>query len=312
MTGAGHVALTLHAHQLLITDTPEYTSAAAAPVKATTISYDLGLQTVTIGFAAALPEGRGTLKLAFAGKLNDELAGWYRSKYTLRGAARNMAVTQFEATDARRCFPCWDEPACKASFKLTVSAPADRTVVSNTHVERVETASDGRTRVWSFAETPVMATYLVAAIVGDFDALSARGANGVLTTVYVPVGKTHLGRFALDVAVKSLDLLETLFGVPFMGTKNDHLAIPDFAAGAMENTGCITYREAALLVDDKESSVATLQRVAQVVAHEISHQVRGAADLGWGLRTRRPLARAHRAAFPVPPTSRSGSATGRR
>lgn len=127
-----------------------------------------------------------------------------------------------------------------------------------------------------------MSTYLVAAIVGDFDAISARGANGILSTVYVPVGKTHLGRFALDVAVRSLDLLEQLFGVPFMGTKLDHLAIPDFAAGAMENTGAITYREAALLVDDKESSVATLQRVAQVVAHENSHQVRRSAAAAVG------------------------------
>jgi aminopeptidase N len=119
-----------------------------------------------------------------------------------------------------------------------------------------------------------MSTYLVAVVVGDFDCVSAvHPESGVLTSVYTPVGCAAQGEFALKVGVDSLQLLTTLFGLPYMGgRKVDHIAIADFAAGAMENTGAITYREAALLIDPVSSSLAMKQRVAQVVAHELSHQ----------------------------------------
>jgi len=263
----------LHANKLELTGTPTFTGDDGVAVAATGVTLDAATETATLTFPAALSAGNsGCLDLAFAGVLNDELAGFYRSKYTVRGEARNMAVTQFEATDARRAFPCFDEPALKAVFGVTVTAPADRTVVSNSGLARVDTAADGATRTWRFADTPVMSTYLVAVVVGEFDAVSARGADGIVTTVYTPVGKAELGAFALRVGVDALAYLAELFGIPYMGTKIDHLAIPDFAAGAMENTGAITYREAALLIDERESSLATKQRVAQVVAHELSHQ----------------------------------------
>jgi puromycin-sensitive aminopeptidase len=229
----GRTSLTLHAHQVVLTREPALAVKGGANLTAAGVSYNYALQTVTIDFGRELPVGDATLSLSFRGTLNDELAGFYRSRYTLRGESRNAAVTQFEATDARRAFPCWDEPAAKAVFELTVTAPADRTVLSNMHAVRVSTSADGRSRTHEFAPSPVMSSYLVAVVVGEFDAVSRTCANGVLTTVYTPVGKAALGSFALDVATKALDLLEGLYRVPFMGSKNDHVAIADFSAGAM-------------------------------------------------------------------------------
>ncbi|CAN0238386.1 unnamed protein product [Scytosiphon promiscuus] len=191
-----------------------------------------------------------------------------------------MAVTQFEATDARRAFPCWDEPAIKARFELEVLAPLDRRVVSNTPVmmsnEETVVLPSGRKerrRRWRFAETPVMSTYLLALVVGEFDFVSAYNASGVLTTVYTPVGKAEQGRFALHVASKALEYYaETVFKVPYPLQKSDLLAIPDFAAGAMENWGCVTYREARLLVHEATSSTSTKKAIARTVCHELAHQ----------------------------------------
>lgn len=162
----------------------------------------------------------------------------------------------------------------KAIFSLTVTAPSDRTVLSNMHALRVATSACGKKKTYSFADSPVMSTYLVAVVVGDFDCVSGVHADsGVLTSVYTPVGCAAQGEFALKVGIDALQLLTQLFGVPYFGgRKVDHVAIADFSAGAMENTGCITYREAALLIDPAASSLAMKQRVAQVVAHELSHQ----------------------------------------
>ena len=214
----------------------------------------------------------GELSLRFSGVLNDELSGFYRSKYSVRGETRYMAITQHEATDARKTFPCVDEPAAKASYQITVEAPADRTVVSNMHALRVETSADGKRRTHTFAETPVMSTYLTAVCVGEWDTVEGVSPRlRVPTRVFCPLGKSAQGNFALSVALPAIDFLEQLFGVPYMGSKSDLLAIPDFSAGAMENLGCVTYREAALLIDEAESSFAMRQRVAQVVSHELSH-----------------------------------------
>ncbi|CAN0229581.1 unnamed protein product [Ectocarpus sp. 6 AP-2014] len=243
--------------------------------------YDSKAQTVTLCFGEALPVGGVKLELGFEGSINDKLAGLYRSKYTgPDGETKTMAVTQFEATDARRAFPCWDEPAIKARFELEVLAPLDRIVVSNTPVmmSNEETAElpsgrKERRRRWRFAETPVMSTYLLALVIGEFDFVSAYNASGVLTTVYTPVGKAEQGRFALHVASKALEYYaETVFKVPYPLQKSDLLAIPDFAAGAMENWGCVTYREARLLVHEATSSTATKKAIARTVCHELAHQ----------------------------------------
>ena len=272
LTGAacGARTLELHSRALALFDVT-FAPRDEPPLSCEGIAYDLLRHTVTLRFSGALRSGE--LSLRFSGALNDELAGFYRSRYTLRGETRYMAVTQFEATDARRCFPCIDEPAAKATFALTVRAPADRTVVSNMHALRVETSADGRARTHTFAETPRMSSYLVACCVGEWDTVEGLSPRlRVPTRVFCPPGRSAQGAFALSVALPAIDYLEALFGVPYMGSKSDLLAIPDFAAGAMENVGCVTYREAALLIDEQESSFAMRQRVAQVVCHELSHQ----------------------------------------
>ena len=223
--------ITMHCYQLTLGSDVvlKCGSEGAAPSheKVISVAYDLKAQTVTLTFDRTLPLGPAVLTTSFLGTLNDELAGFYRSKYVVEGETRNAAVTQFEATDARRCFPCWDEPALKAKFEVTVTAPANRLVISNMHVASVDTSRDGAKKTWRFHETPIISTYLVAVIVGEFDSVSARGANGVLTTVYTPVGKSASGSFALKVAVDCLEFLEHLFGLPYMGSKSDLLAIAD-------------------------------------------------------------------------------------
>ena len=181
--------------------------------------------------------GTGTLHVKWEAKLNDNLCGFYRSKYTdQEGKERWMAVTQFEATDARRAIPCWDEPARKATFGVSMTVPRDRDCISNMPVLEQRTRAGSRVE-YVFDRTPVMSTYLLAFIVGEFDFTSTRSANGVLTTVYTPRGKSALGAHALGVASKALTFFEEQFGSSYPLPKSDLLAIPDFAAGASVRHG---------------------------------------------------------------------------
>lgn len=225
---------------------------------------------IVVEFAESLPVGLGVLYLAFQGTLNDKMKGFYRSSYVHNGENKNMAVTQFEPADARRCFPCWDEPACKATFKITLEVPSDLVALSNMPV--VEEKVDGDLKTVYYQESPIMSTYLVAVVVGLFDHVEGHTPDGVKVRVYCQVGKANQGKFALDVAVKTLGIYKEYFAVPYSLPKLDMVAIPDFAAGAMENYGLVTYRETALLYDDKHSAAANKQRVATVVAHELAHQ----------------------------------------
>lgn len=182
----------------------------------------------------------------FIGILNDLMRGLYRSTYVgLDGETHTMATTQFEATDARRAFPCLDEPALKATFTLTVTIPSSLECISNTPPASVHTIYEKGTltKTITFQTTPKMSTYLLALVVANFDGIS-KTSNHIQTTVYTVPGKAHQGEFCLYTAVQCLDLFQKLFGVPYPLTKSDLLAIPDFAAGAMENWGCVTYREA--------------------------------------------------------------------
>ncbi|ERN06883.1 hypothetical protein AMTR_s00005p00250950 [Amborella trichopoda] len=188
----------------------------------------------------------------------------------INGEKKNMAVTQFEPADARRCFPCWDEPAVKATFKVTLEVPSELIALSNMPV--LQEKHDGPLKIVYFEESPIMSTYLVAVVVGLFDYMEGKTLNGTCVRVYCQVGKTDQGKFALDVAVKALDLYKKYFAEPYPLPKLDMIAIPDFAAGAMENYGLVTYRETALLYDERNSAAANKQRVAIVVAHELAHQ----------------------------------------
>lgn len=218
---------------------------------------------------APLPIGNGVLCIRYEGVLNDQMKGFYRSTYELDGEKKTMAVTQFEPVDARRCFPCWDEPSIKATFKITLDVPSDLIALSNMPI--IEEQMEGHLKKVFFQETPIMSTYLVAVVVGSFDYVEDF-TDGIKVRVYCQVGKANQGKFALHVAVKTLDLYKQYFGVPYELPKLDMIAIPDFAAGAMENYGLVTYRETALLYDDQHSSAVNKQRVASVVAHELAHQ----------------------------------------
>ncbi len=235
------------------------------------ITYDEDRQMVTFSFDQPLPVGEARLDVEFTGELNDRLHGFYRSEYTTpEGEQRYLAATQFEATDARRAFACWDEPAHKAVFDVTLVIPSNLVAISNCPVVE-EVQLDGGLKSLRFGETPIMSTYLLAFLVGDLVGIHEQANEKTTVGVWTTRGKEDQGRFALDTSVKLLSYFNDYFGIPYPLEKLDHIAIPDFAAGAMENWGAITYRETALLVDEANSSAGTRQRVAEVVAHEMAH-----------------------------------------
>jgi len=236
-----------------------------------TIAYDEAEQQATFTFPTTLQPGDYTLHTAFTGILNDKLHGFYRSTFTdVNGNEQVIATTQFEATDARRAFPCWDEPDRKAAFGVTLEIASGLTALSNGHVVADDPIDGGGRRV-RFADTMTMSTYLVAFIVGPLTFTEEVDASGVPLRVACVPGKEHLGQFALDIGEHSLDFFADFFGIPYPSFKLDLVALPDFAFGAMENLGCVTFRETALLVDPATASTMELMRIADVVAHEIAH-----------------------------------------
>lgn len=242
-------------------------------MNSTNINYDSKQETVTFTFPEAMKPGSGVVSMDFKGEINNKMKGLYRSKYMKDGEEKYCAVTQFESTDARRCFPCWDEPACKATFDATLVVPSDRVALSNMHViEESEHPDNPEKKVLKYATTPIMSTYLLAFVVGEFDYIEESTKNDIKVRVYTPLGKTDQGKFALDVALKALDFYEEYFGISYPLSKMDLIAIADFTAGAMENWGLVTYRETALLIDNESSSAHTRQWVALVVCHELAHQ----------------------------------------
>jgi len=235
-----------------------------------TIALDAALERCHLTFATPLSPGTCRLTMTFSGTLNDKLRGFYRSTYKdERGATHSMAATQFEATDARRAFPCWDEPDFKAVFATTLVIDPTLTAVSNTTIAS-ETLAGGK-KIVRFADSIKMSTYLVAFIVGRIEPTEPVMIGKTPLRLWAVPGKGHLARFGQDIAAASLTFFESYYGIPYPGDKLDLLAIPDFASGAMENLGAITYRETALLVDRQSATHGELERVADVVAHENAH-----------------------------------------
>jgi puromycin-sensitive aminopeptidase len=235
------------------------------------VTLDEDSERLTLGLDFSLPVGPASIRIEFTGILNDQLHGFYRSTYMAPdGESKTIATTQFEATDARRAFPCWDEPDLKATYTVTLIVDDGLLAVSNSAEMKRQTLDSGKVRV-EFAETIKMSTYLVAFIVGDLEATEAVDVDGIPLRIIAPPGNIDLTPFALEVGTHALKYFSQYYDIPYPGDKLDMIAVPDFAWGAMENFGCITYRETALLLDKANATQAEMTRVADVIAHEIAH-----------------------------------------
>ncbi|WP_053959366.1 M1 family metallopeptidase [Sulfobacillus thermosulfidooxidans] len=236
-----------------------------------TVSYEPEYERVKLEFASLLTPGSWTLSLAFEGHLGHDLRGFYVTTVKQEnGESVVIASTQCEATDARRIFPCWDEPDFKAVFAITLVVDADLTALSNAQEVSSVVDEAGKRHV-QFADTIPMSTYLVALIVGPLELTDPEPGQRIPLRVAARPGFSSLTSYAQAQAVNALNFFEQYFDIPYPGDKLDHVAIPDFAAGAMENLGCITYREEALLIDPAHSSPMEKLQVVGTIAHETAH-----------------------------------------
>ena len=236
-----------------------------------TTNLDTALERATLTADGTLDPGEARLEIDFKGTLNDQLSGFYRSKFVdNQGQDAYIATTQFEATDARKAFPCFDEPDLKAVFSVELDAPVNYLAISNAPERNTVDLGDGYKRV-SFADTIAMSTYLVAFIVGPLEASEPYMSGMTPIRIISKPGQSHLQQFAKEVAAHALEFFTDWFSIPYPGQKLDLIAIPDFAFGAMENLGAVTFRETLLLVDPERSSRPELERIVDVISHEIAH-----------------------------------------
>ena len=234
-------------------------------------AFSLHEDTERLVIATPVTAGVVTLDITFTGTLNDKLRGWYRSTFKdSDGNEHVIATSQMQSTDCRKAFPCFDEPDMKAVFSVDLTVEKGLLAISNGPETGREDTADGHVRV-HFADTMPMSTYLVAFVVGPLEATAPVMVNGTpVRVVHVP-GKAHLTDFAMRVGTFALDWFEKYYGIPYPSDKVDLVALPDFAAGAMENLGCITFREVLLLIDTETSTQVEQQVLADVVAHELAH-----------------------------------------
>lgn len=238
----------------------------------TEIAYDAEMERATLTLGSAIGPGTYRLEMEHSGIINDQLRGLYQSVCRdPQGAELPLATSQCQSTDARRIFPCWDEPDFKATYQTTMVVADGLEAYSNTsELERTD-LGDGRVE-FRFDKTMKMSTYLLAFIAGPFEATEPRVVRGTPIRIIVPKGNVHLTDIALENAVFCFDFLSDYYGIPYPADKLDHIAIPDFAAGAMENVGLITYRDAYLVIDPEKASQGELQNSLDVIGHEIAHQ----------------------------------------
>jgi aminopeptidase N len=244
-----------------------------------TVTLDAGAQTATFHFAQAIPAGAHTLAISYHGIIPETPAGLYYNDYATADGKKRMLVSQFEATDARRAFPGWDEPAFKATFALSVTLPADLAVMSNmpaaSEHDAGTDANGAKLKKTDFQTTPRMSTYLLVLCAGDMERIHDT-STGTDIGVWAVRGKAEQGRVALEAAVRLLPYYNDYFGVKYPLPKMDMLAVPgNYQAGAMENWGGLTFIDNALLFDPTVSSEATRQVIFFVVAHEMAHQWSG-------------------------------------
>jgi aminopeptidase N len=257
-------AITLHAAEIAF-DT--VTIEAGGKTVPATVAENTNDEMVTFTAPAPLAAGTATIHVTYRGILNDKLRGFYLSK----GATRNYAVSQMEATDARRAFPCFDEPAKKATFDIAMTIAAGDMAISNGAQVADTPGPDAGTHTVRFATTPKMSTYLVALLVGDFVCREGT-SDGIAIRVCATPDKKDLTGFAMEAAQYEVKFFNDYFGIRYPFGKLDIIGIPDFAAGAMENAGAITFRERMLLVEEATASIGVRKAVASVIAHELAHQ----------------------------------------
>jgi aminopeptidase 2 len=242
------------------------------------VTYNEANQVTTISFDQVLPAGsKAHVTQVFTGSLNDKMAGFYRSSYQGEdGSTKYLATSQMEPTDARRAFPCFDEPALKAEYTITLIADKNHTCLSNmdqaSEKEVDSKITGGKRKAVTFNKTPLMSTYLLAFVIGELKVLETHNFRVPVRVFATPDKDIEHGRFSLELAAKTLEFYEKTFDSKFPLPKMDMVAIPDFSAGAMENWGLVTYRVVDLLFDEKTSGASTKQRVAEVVQHELAHQ----------------------------------------
>lgn len=248
---------------------------------------DLAIQSVTFDGKAAtyapgehdalvithpsIVSGEHVVVVEFSGEITDAMHGMYPCYYTHDGVKKELVATQFESHHAREVFPCIDEPEAKATYDVTLTTEPSITVLGNMPIKR-QREEDGQL-VTSFDRTPRMSVYLLAWVLGELHSKSATTASGVEVTIWAtPAQRPEALDFALDHAVKSIEFFDDYFDTPYPLPKSDHVALPDFSSGAMENWGLITYRETTLLADPATTTVASKQYIATVISHELSHQ----------------------------------------
>jgi aminopeptidase N len=245
----------------------DVTITAGAGPQPATVTLDETRQTATLTPGAAVPEGPATIRIRYAAALNRQLRGFYVGRHN----ERTYAVTQFESTDARRAFPCFDEPAFKATFSIALTIDQGDMAISNGHVISDTPGPGANRHTVAFSTSPKMSSYLVAMAVGDF-ACREGAADGIPIRVCATRDKQDLTALALEAAEHVLAFYDTYFAIKYPYGKLDLLGVPDFAAGAMENTAAIIFRETELLADADSASLGTRKNIASVVAHEMAHQ----------------------------------------
>lgn len=231
-------------------------------------------ESVRLYFESVIQKGTGKIKIDYTGNLNENLQGFYKTRCIQRDLTRGYAaMTQFEPNYARRAFPCFDEPAKKATFDITIVTNIAKTVLSNMPLKDTKIYDkDNSLTEYHFERTPIMPTYLVAFIVGEFDYVEKVNDLGTLVRVYTPVGKAHMGNFTLDITVKALSFYTKYFDLEYPLPKLDLIGLEDVEIEAMENWGLITFKESLMLIDESNFSVQSKAEVALIVSHEIAHQ----------------------------------------
>jgi puromycin-sensitive aminopeptidase len=264
--------LTFHQEDLRITAASivKHDKKGDLPIEVSRINKQKSFDEVRLHTADMLYPGEYSVTMSFEGAITRQMNGIYPCFFTHQGQKKSLIATQFESHHAREAFPCIDEPEAKATFDLTLITAAGETVIANTPVKEQAGTENGQRTI--FETTPQMSTYLLAFVCGEMGYLEASTKDGVVVRAYATPDNVAYGQFSLDCAVKTLEFYNQYFDIAYPLPKCDFVALPDFASGAMENWGCITFREQALLVDPKNTSLHLKQYVANVVAHELTHQ----------------------------------------